>query len=148
MKFPQRLKYRKFFKVKLKIVSLVTLKSAKLVGKSGLQSLEQGKMSPSEIEACRVSIRRNLGRRNRKKRRVKLWIRLFPYCWVSKKAVSMRMGKGKGNHEGWYAPVYKGKILYELDRYEKGNCNLSYFKSFRKAWRKLSIYTKLALLKY
>jgi ribosomal protein L16/L10AE len=43
------------------------------------------------------------------------------------------MGKGKGSHDRWIAPVVKGQNLYELNNKEKA-CNiLSYFRAFRKA---------------
>jgi ribosomal protein L16/L10AE len=66
MKFPKKLKFKKYFKTKLSNKSLFTLtKSRVLKGKIGLQVLEQGKLKNSEIESCRISIRRMSKRRKR-----------------------------------------------------------------------------------
>jgi large subunit ribosomal protein L16 len=47
-------------------------------------------------------------------RRGQLWIRVFPDKPYTKKPLEVRMGKGKGNPEGWVAPVVPGKVLIEL----------------------------------
>lgn len=48
------------------------------------------------------------------KRRGQLWIRVFPDKPISKKPLETRMGKGKGNPEGWVAVIRPGNILMEL----------------------------------
>jgi large subunit ribosomal protein L16 len=47
------------------------------------------------------------------KRGGKVWIRLFPDKPITKKPAETRMGKGKGNPEGWVAVVKPGRILFE-----------------------------------
>jgi large subunit ribosomal protein L16 len=95
-----------------------------------------------QIEACRVAIRRCV-----KKKEVYIWNRLYPYCWVSKKSVGMRMGKGKGSLNKWQIPLFKGQVLYEVwFKKEEENNTFKYlklFKAFSKAWRKLSVKTKV-----
>ncbi len=49
------------------------------------------------------------------KRGGKVWIRIFPDKPVTKKPAETRMGKGKGNPEGWVAPVKPGRIMFELE---------------------------------
>jgi large subunit ribosomal protein L16 len=49
------------------------------------------------------------------KRGGKVWIRIFPDKPVTKKPAETRMGKGKGNPEGWVAVVKPGRILFEVD---------------------------------
>jgi large subunit ribosomal protein L16 len=44
-----------------------------------------------------------------------VWIRVFPDKPVTKKPAETRMGKGKGNPEGWVAVVKPGRILFEVD---------------------------------
>jgi large subunit ribosomal protein L16 len=44
----------------------------------------------------------------------KLWIRVFPDKPFTKKPAESRMGKGKGEVEGWVAVIKKGQILFEL----------------------------------
>lgn len=77
-------------------------------GDFALQALERGFITNNQIEAARVAINRHL------KRRGKVWIRLFPYKPFTKKPLEVRMGKGKGNVEGWVAPVLPGRVLFEI----------------------------------
>ena len=48
------------------------------------------------------------------KRRGKLWIRIFPDKPISKKPLETRMGKGKGNPEGWVAVTRPGNLIIEI----------------------------------
>ncbi len=77
-------------------------------GDFGLQALTRGFITNNQIEAARIAINRHL------KRRGKVWIRMFPYKPVTKKPLEVRMGKGKGNVEGWVAPVKPGRVLFEI----------------------------------
>jgi large subunit ribosomal protein L16 len=78
-------------------------------GAYGLQALERGWITNTQIEACRVAINRNM------KRKGKLWIRVFPDKPVSKKPAETRMGKGKANTEYWVAVIRPGRMLFEVD---------------------------------
>jgi large subunit ribosomal protein L16 len=49
------------------------------------------------------------------KRGGKVWIRIFPDKPVTKKPLEVRMGKGKGNPEGWVAVVKPGRMMFELE---------------------------------
>jgi large subunit ribosomal protein L16 len=77
-------------------------------GEIGLKVLEPGEISARQIEAARVSITRKV------KRGGKLWIRIFPDRPFTKKPAETRMGKGKGNPEGFVCRVKPGKILFEI----------------------------------
>jgi len=77
-------------------------------GDFGLQVLDRGWVSAHQIEAVRVAVNRHL------KRRGKVWLRVFPDKPYSKKPLEVRMGKGKGNPEGWVAVVKPGNIIAEL----------------------------------
>lgn len=77
-------------------------------GDFGLQILERGNVTANQIEAARVAATRHMQRRG------KLWIRLFPDKPVSKKPLETRMGKGKGNPEGWVAVVRPGSMVIEI----------------------------------
>jgi len=48
------------------------------------------------------------------KRRGNVWIRIFPDKPISKKPLETRMGKGKGNPEGWVAVVKPGNVIIEV----------------------------------
>jgi len=39
----------------------------------------------------------------------------FPDKPITKKPLEVRMGKGKGNPEGWEAPIQAGRIIFEVD---------------------------------
>ncbi len=77
-------------------------------GEYGIQTLERGWISASQIEASRVAINRYMKRSGR------VWIRIFPHKPVSKKPAETRMGKGKGPTEEWVAVVRPGTILFEV----------------------------------
>ncbi len=78
-------------------------------GEYGLQALEPAWISNRQIEAARVAITRQV------KRGGKLWIRIFPDKPITQKPAETRMGKGKGNPEGWVAVVKPGRVLFEID---------------------------------
>ncbi len=91
--YPSRLKYKKNHKVRSSFLILKEQKNfyAKM-GNLALKTKEAGKLTYSQIEACRKCIRRNL------KKQGKILLRTFTYVSVTKKAIASRMGKGKGNH--------------------------------------------------
>jgi large subunit ribosomal protein L16 len=49
------------------------------------------------------------------KRGGKVWIRIFPDKPITKKPAETRMGKGKGNPEGWVAVVKPARVLFEIE---------------------------------
>jgi large subunit ribosomal protein L16 len=78
-------------------------------GDFGLQALEPGWITARQIEAGRIAISRHV------KRGGKMWIRVFPDKPYTKKPLETRMGKGKGNPEGWVAVIKPGRMLFELE---------------------------------
>ena len=78
-------------------------------GDYGLKALEAAWIKDRQIEASRVAITRTVKRGGR------IWIRIFPDKPITKKPAETRMGKGKGNPEGWVVVVRPGKILFEMD---------------------------------
>jgi large subunit ribosomal protein L16 len=66
-------------------------------------------MTERQIEAARQAMTRAM------KREGSVWIRIFPDKPVTAKPAEVRMGKGKGNPEGWAAVVKPGRILFEAD---------------------------------
>ena|SRR5215813_251217 len=104
---PKRVKFRKMFKGRTK--GLATRGNAVSFGDYGLMSMEPGWISNRQIEAARVALTREM------KRGGKVWIRVFPDKPITKKPAETRMGKGKGNPEGWVAVVRPGRILFEVE---------------------------------
>lgn len=103
---PKRVKYRKSQRGSL--AGLSRRNNSLDFGDYGLQALTRGYVTNNQIEAARVAINRHM------KRRGKLWIRFFPFKPITKKPLEVRMGKGKGNVEGWVAPVKPGRVLFEI----------------------------------
>ena len=77
-------------------------------GEYGLQALEAAWITANQIESARIAITRHI------KRGGQVWIRIFPDKPITKKPAETRMGKGKGNPEGWVAVVKPGRMLFEM----------------------------------
>jgi large subunit ribosomal protein L16 len=108
---PKRVKYRK--QQKGKIRGNATRGNTVAFGDYGLQTLDAGWITNRQIEAARVAMTRHI------KRGGKVWIRIFPDKPITSKPAETRMGKGKGNPEGWVAPVKPGRVMFELEGVEE-----------------------------
>jgi len=106
MLMPKRTKYRKQQRGRMKGKAFKG--STISFGEYALKSIERGKITSRQIEAARVAINRKV------KRGGKLWIRIFPDFPYTQKPAETRMGKGKGNPEGYIAKIKPGRILFEL----------------------------------
>ena len=104
---PKRVKYRKQFKGRMN--GKATRGARISFGEYGLQTTEPGWISNRQIEAARVALTRHI------KRGGKVWIRIFPDKPITSKPAETRMGKGKGNPEGWVCVVKPGRVLFELE---------------------------------
>ena len=104
---PKRITFRKTFKGRTKGVA--TRGNSVAFGEWAITSMEPGWITNRQIEAARVAMTREM------KRGGKVWIRIFPDKPITKKPAETRMGKGKGNPEGWVAVVKPGRILFEVD---------------------------------
>jgi large subunit ribosomal protein L16 len=108
---PKRVKFRKQFKGTTR--GIATRGNTVAFGEFGLMSLEPGWITNRQIEASRVAMTRAM------KRGGKVWIRIFPDKPITKKPAETRMGKGKGNPEGWVAVVKPARILFEVEGVEE-----------------------------
>jgi large subunit ribosomal protein L16 len=108
---PKRVKFRKRFKGRTN--GMATSGNTVAFGHYGLMSLDPGWITNRQIEAARVAVTREM------KRGGKVWMRIFPDKPITKKPAETRMGKGKGNPEGWVAVVKPGRIMIELDGIEE-----------------------------
>lgn len=105
---PKRIKHRKTFR---NVASLNgEAKGGKTVafGKFGLVAEEAHWVTNRQIEAARIAMTRHIRRGG------KVWIRIFPDKPYTKKPAETRMGKGKGNPEGWVAVVRPGRVMFEM----------------------------------
>ena len=128
---PKRVKFRKQMKGRMR--GYATRGEKVSFGHFGLQATEAGWVSNRQIEAARVAMTREM------KRGGKLWIRVFPDKPITKKPAETRMGKGKGNPEGWVCPVKPGRILFEIEGVTKDIAQ----KAMALASAKLPIMTRL-----
>ena len=130
MLIPKRTKYRKQFRGKM---GGVATKGNKVdFGEFGLAAKEFGWITSRQIEACRVTINRTF------KREGKIWIRIFPDKPITARPAGVRMGKGKGNVEGWVSVVRPGRILFEVSGVDEQTAT----EALRKAAMKLPIRCK------
>lgn len=131
MLMPKRTKHRKLQRGRMKGKAF---RGSRIVfGEFGLKAAECGVITNRQIEAARIAITRRI------KRGGKVWIRVFPDYPVTKKPAETRMGKGKGNPEGWVAKVKPGEILFEIAGIDE---DLSR-QALRLAAFKLSLQTKI-----
>ena len=127
---PKRVKYRKTQRGSRKGLASRNIRID--FGEFGLQTLERAWITNTQIEAARVALTRNM------KRKGKLWIRIFPDKSVTARPPETRMGKGKGNPEGWVSVVKRGKVLFELGGVTEEVAR----EAFRLAGHKMPIRTK------
>ena len=104
---PKRVKHRKTHKGRMRGKAYRGNKVS--FGDFGLQTTECGWISNRQIESARVAMTRHI------KRGGKVWIRIFPDKPITSKPAETRMGKGKGNPEGWVAVVKPGRMMFELE---------------------------------
>lgn len=106
MLMPKRTKYRRVQRGRMKGAASRGNKVS--YGEFSIQALEPGWITGNQIEAARVAMTRYT------KRGGKVWIKIFPDKPVSKKALGVRMGSGKGAPEFWVAVVKNQKVMFEI----------------------------------
>jgi len=106
MLMPKRTKYRK--QHRLSYDGHAKGNTELHFGDYGLVANEGAWVTAQQIEAARIAMTRYM------KRGGKVWINIFPHMPLTKKALGVRQGKGKGNVEGYVAVVKKGKIMFEI----------------------------------
>lgn len=128
---PKKTKYRTAF---IRYNRGVANKATELFyGEVGIISLDNGFITPNQIEAARRVIA------NTTKRAGKVWIRIFPDQPMTSKPANVRMGSGKGPLKHYVAPVQAGKVVFEIGGIDKALASLA----LKKASKKLGIHTKI-----
>ncbi len=135
MLFPKKVKYRKWHTMRRnpKRVGPATRGITVAFGSHGLKAVAAGRITSNQIESARKAITRNLGKTGR------VWIRIFPDMPFTKKPAEVKMGKGKGDIEGYCAKVLPGQIMFEVD----GSAAAVAMESLRKGGTKMPIKTKV-----
>ena len=104
---PKRTKYRREQKNVMK--GMAQRGNQLAFGSFGLKTLENCWITAQQIESARQAISRHMNREGQ------IWIRIFPVKPFTKKPLDTRMGQGKGDVQGYVAPVTPGRILFEAE---------------------------------
>ena len=131
MLMPKRTKFRRVQRGRMKGAASRGNKVA--YGEFGIQAMEPGWITGNQIEAARIAMTRYT------KRGGKVWIKIFPDKPVSKKALGVRMGSGKGSPEYWVAVVKTQKVMFEIGGVPEDVAR----EALRLAQHKLPIKTKI-----
>ena len=131
MLMPKRTKFRRVQRGRMKGAASRGNKVA--YGEYGIQAMEPGWITGNQIEAARIAMTRYT------KRGGKVWIKIFPDKPVSKKALGVRMGSGKGAPEYWVAVVKAQKVMFEIGGVPEEDAR----EALRLAQHKLPIKTKI-----
>jgi large subunit ribosomal protein L16 len=135
MMFPKKVKYRKWHTMRRNPlrVGVATRGATVAFGSFGLKAMSDARIRSQQIEAARKVLSRAIGKSGR------LWIRIFPDMPYTKKPAEVKLGKGKGDLEGYVAPVLPGRILFEVD----GIAEAVAREALRKAGTKLPLKTRV-----
>ena len=131
MLMPKRVKFRRMQRGRM--TGKATRGNTVSNGEFGLMALEPGWVKSNQIEAARIAMTRYT------KRSGQVWIKIFPDKPVSKKALGVRMGSGKGAPEYWVAVVKAQKVMFEIGGVSEEDAR----EALRLAQHKLPIKTKI-----
>ncbi len=134
MLLPKKVKYRKAFTFRENQgkIGVSTRGTRVSFGSYGLKTLEGGRIKSNQIEAARKTIAHSMSKSG------KIWVRIFPDHPYTKKPAEVKMGKGKGELEGYVAIVKPGRVLFEVD----GISEEAAKEMLRKGGTKLPVKTK------
>ena len=131
MLMPKRTKFRRVQRGRMK--GAASRGNTVAYGEYGIQAVEPGWITGNQIEAARIAMTRYT------KRGGQVWIKIFPDKPVSKKALGVRMGSGKGAPEYWVAVVKAQKVMFEIGGVSEEDAR----EALRLAQHKLPIKTKI-----
>lgn len=135
MLFPKKVKYRKWHTMRKNPIKVGVASRGITVafGSYGLKAMAPARIKSNQIEAARKVLSRSIGKTGR------LWIRIFPDMPYTSKPAEVKLGKGKGDLQGYVAPVLAGRVLFEVD----GTDEVTAREALRKAGTKLPLKTKV-----
>ena len=133
--FPKKMKFRKWQTMRHdpKTVSAATRGVKVSFGSHGLKAAHAGRITSNQIEAARRVASRAAGKTG------KIWIRIFPDRPFTAKPAEVKMGKGKGDPQGFCIDVRPGRVLFEIDGVSEPVAR----EALRKAGAKLPVTTKI-----
>ncbi len=111
MLVPKKVKYRKMhtFRENQGKVGVESRGTRVSFGSFGLKALTPGRIRSNQIESARKAIAHSMSKSG------KIWTRIFPDHPYTQKPAEVKMGKGKGELQGYVAIVKPGRVLFEVE---------------------------------
>lgn len=135
MLFPKKVKYRKWHTMRRnpERITPATRGTSVSFGSFGLKAITAHRITSNQIESARKAITKALGKSGR------VWIRIFPDMPFTKKPAEVKMGKGKGDIQGYLVQVLPGQVMFEVD----GATEIVSREALRKGGTKLPVKVKV-----
>ena len=135
MLMPKKVKYRKAhtFRENPGKVGTESRGTKISFGSFALKSLSGGRIKSNQIESARKTIAHSIGKNG------KIWTRIFPDHPYTQKPAEVKLGKGKGELQGYVAIVKPGRVLFEIEGVDKEAA----MEVLRKGGTKLPVRTKI-----
>lgn len=135
MLFPKKVKFRKWHTMRrnAKSPKVATRGITVAFGSHGLKAVTHARVRSNQIESARKVIARALGKTG------KSWTRIFPDKPYTQKPPEVKLGKGKGDPQGYEVEIWPGRVLFEVD----GVAEAVAAETLKKAGKKLPLKTKV-----
>ena len=132
---PKKVKFRKWQTSRRHILRRTpeTRGTTVAFGSFGLKAITQCRVSAQQIEAGRKALSHFGGKTG------KIWVRVFPDRPFTQKPAEVKMGKGKGDVQGYEFDVRPGRVMYEIDGVDEATAR----EALRKAGTKVPLKTKI-----
>lgn len=135
--FPKKVKFRKWhtMRVNPKKVGTASRGTSISFGSFGLKAITPARIRSNQIEASRKILARAVTKSG------KVWIRVFSDMPYTQKPAEVKMGKGKGDPQGYQVQVLPGRVLFEIDGITEAEAR----EALRKAGTKLPLKTRVVV---
>ena len=139
MLFPKKVKYRKWHTTRRNADKPKTETRGTTIsfGSYGLKAMSQHRIRANQLEAARKAMSRAIGKTGR------MWTRVFPDRPWTQKPPEVKLGKGKGDVQGYQVEVWPGRVLFEVEGVTREVAH----EALRKAGTKLPVKTKIVARK-
>ncbi len=135
MLLPKKVKFRKWQtgRRNAERVGMSKRGSTLAFGSYGLKAISSHRVKSNQLEAARKAMARTVSKVG------KMWIRVFPDRPFTAKPPEVKLGKGKGDPQGYCVEIWPGRILFEIDGVSEKDAR----EALRKAGTKLPVKTKI-----
>jgi large subunit ribosomal protein L16 len=133
--FPKKVRFRKWHTMRTHPEKVgVEVRGSRLAfGSFGLKATTPFRVRSNQIEASRKILARAVSKSG------KVWIRIFADMPFTQKPAEVKMGKGKGDPQGYQVQVRPGRILFEIDGIPEAEAR----EALRKAATKLPLKSRI-----